>query len=266
VPFRLLYGETIEETLNGMLAEVEGDAPVQARVFRPGMGYTMSLLAEMEEIGEQQLGWLANRSRRTLARMARREAASLKGDPRGRVVVCVSGSLAHVYFPGHEEPLHLEDVVALYPGLIEALARHPGIGFVAASRRFGDAVAITDDGIRNLITGELGKANDPLAPYGQRDRWAGELAQLLGYPDSGDLVINGAWLPDRERIVVLEEQTSSHGGIGGRQNEPFVLVPASWDVSEMNLESPEALHRLVKRELVSYRPEAAVEGEAKPSI
>jgi len=255
VPFRLLYGETIEQALNGMLSKVQGDTPVQARVFDPNTGYTLSLLAEMEEVGAGQLGWLANRGRRALARMARSEPDGESVGGQGQVVVCVSGSLAHVYFPGHEESLHLEDVIASYPGLIEALARHPGIGFVAASRRFGDAVAICDDGIRNLITGEMGKTNDPLAPYRQRDRWAGELAQLLSYPDSGDLIINGAWLADRERIVVLEEQTSSHGGVGGRQNEPFMLVPATWDVTDMDLESPEALHRLVKRELVSYRPE-----------
>ncbi len=252
VPFRVLYGETIEETLNTMLAKVLGDTPVQARVFDPGTGYTVSLLAEMEEVGASQLGWLAGRSRRALAHMARNETGGVSDVEPEHVVVCVSGSLAHVYFAGHDEPLHLEDIIASYPGLIEALARHPGIGFVAASRHFGDAVAICDDGIRNLITGELGRTNDPLAPYDQRDRWAGELAQLLGYPDSGDLIINGAWLEGRDRIVVLEEQTSSHGGVGGAQNAPFVLVPATWDVSEMDLESPEALHGLVKRELGRY--------------
>jgi len=252
VPFRTLYGETIEQALNTMLTRVQGDNPIQARVFDPGIGYTVSLLAEMEEVGASQLGWLANRSRRALARMARGETGAVNLAEKEHVVVCVSGSLAHVYFSGHDEPLHLEDIIALYPGLIEALARHPGVGFVAVSRRFGDAVAICDDGIRNLITGELGRTKDPLAPYGQRDRWAGELAQLLGYPDSGDLIINGAWLAERQRIVVLEEQTSSHGGVGGPQNAPFVMVPATWDVSAMDLESPETLHHLVKRELGRY--------------
>ena len=43
----------------------------------------------------------------------------------------MSGSLAHIYFTGHDRPLHLEEICALYPGLVESLARHPGIGFVA---------------------------------------------------------------------------------------------------------------------------------------
>lgn len=248
VPFRHLYGETIEQALNEMLAQASDGGPVAAaRVFNPGSGYTVSLLAEMEEVGVHQLGWLAKRSSRALARVVRTESGTPQDEAPPRVVVCVSGSLAHVYFTGHDESLYLEDIITQFPGLIESLSRHPGIGFVVARRRFGDEVAICADGIRNLITGELGDTNDPLAPYETRALWAGELAQLINYPDSGDLVINGAWLPDRERIVVLEDQSSSHGGIGGRQNEPFVLVPASWPVSAMDLESPEALHGLVAR-------------------
>ena len=266
VPFRLLYGETIEQTMNRLLAEVQGGTAGLARVFDPGTGYAVSLLAEMEEVGEQQRGWLANRSRQALARMARGETGGVDVGEQDEVVVCVSGSLAHVYFTGHDESLHLEDIVSLYPGFIEALARHPGIGFVAASRRFGDAVAICEEGIRNLITGELGKTNDPLAPCLRREYSAGELAQLVGYADSGDLIINGAWLDDQDRIVVLEEQTSSHGGVGGRQNEPFVLVPKAWDVTESDLESPESLHRMVKAELSRYRVNEGSESDSGPVI
>ncbi|MCB1183970.1 phage holin family protein [bacterium] len=252
VPFRHLYGETIGQALNRMLERLQGPDAIRARVFDPGSSYSLSLLKEMEEVSALQPGWISRRSRRALKRMAAGETGRVSVKDAPQVVVCVSGSLAHVYFTEHGEPLHLEDVVALYPGLIETLARHPGIGFVAASRRFGDAVAICEDGIRNLVTGELGKRNDPLAPFRNRDFWAGELARLLGYPDSGDLVINGAWLPDRGRIVVLEEQSSSHGGLGGPQNEPFVLLPATWDVHDADLASPEALHRLIRREMDRY--------------
>ncbi len=253
-PFRLLYGQTIDEALTGMLGEgADAEAP---RVFNPDTSYTLSLLTELDEVGTDQMGWLAARGRRALARIAPAAPDSAAPSREGRpdVVVCVSGSLAHIYFTGHPGQLHLEDIITLYPGLVEKLARHPGIGFVAASRRFGDAVAIGEDGIRNLITGKLGgDGGDPLAPYTQRRRWSEELSRLLAYPDSGDLIINGAWLRDQGRIVVLEEQTSSHGGLGGRQTEPFVVAPAAWNVTERDLESPEALHALVQREMAQYR-------------
>jgi hypothetical protein len=120
---------------------------------------------------------------------------------------------------------------------------------VAASRRFGDAVALCDGGVRNLITGEVGEENDPLGSFRDKERWAGELAQLMGYGDCGDLVINGAWLADRQRIVVMEEQISSHGGLGGHQTDPFILLPSSWQVTDLDLDSPESLHKLLQREL-----------------
>lgn len=260
VPFRTLYGGTVEQTLIGMLDRALGrdSQPVSGapREFNPDRSYTLALLRELEEVRPESLNWLANRGRRALARVTH-QARPLEAeeDPRKGpgIVVCASGSLAHIYFTGHDQPLMLEDIIASYPGLVEELVRHPGVGFVAASRRFGDAVALCEDGVRNLITGEMGKLNDPLDPFRDKDLWAGELAQLMSYRDCGDLVINGAWLADRERIVVMEEQVSSHGGLGGRQTEPFIMLPAAWDVTDLDLDSPESLHRLLKRELAHYR-------------
>jgi uncharacterized membrane protein YvlD (DUF360 family) len=253
VPFRILYGETIEQTLAAMLGRTLDQESDPRRAFNPDRSYTASLLAQMERAGPRGLGWAAQRGRRALANIMTEETSGAEAQQDGsKVVVCVSGSLAHVYFTGHDRPLYLEEILVQYPGLVEDLSRHPGIGFVASCREFGDAVAICDDGIRNLITGEMGGSNDPLAPYGRPDHWAGELAQLLGYPDSGDLIINGAWLPDSRRIVVLEEQTSSHGGLGGAQTEPFVLLPRGWSTSVADFESPESLHGLIRRELARY--------------
>lgn len=258
MPFRILYGETIEQTVDAMLGRTREQVAEPGRAFNPDRSYAASLLAQMEQAGPRGLGWAARRGRRTLEQIVDAEKAAHSPAPpdtgSGGAVVCVSGSLAHIYFRGHDLPLNLEEIVDLYPGIVEALSRHPGIGFVAASRQFGDAVAICEDGIRNLITGETGGRNDPLEHYGQPDRWAGELAQLLSYQDTGDLVINGAWLPDQDRIVVLEEQTSSHGGLGGAQTKPFVLVPRHWSQRAMDFESPEALHGLLERELARYRP------------
>jgi uncharacterized membrane protein YvlD (DUF360 family) len=257
VPFRLLYGQTLEAMLAGLLAGDGGDGPLVRRAFSPDTSYTLSLLAGLEEIDERQLGWLARRSRRALARLTHGRTGEPDEAAGAPVVVCVSGSLAHIYFTGNRDPQFLEDVIALYPGLVESLARHPGIGFVAARRRFGDAVAICDDGIRNLLTGQRSGTRDPLAPYARRELWAGELARLVGYPDTGDLVVNGAWLADWQggggRIVVMEDQASSHGGLGGRQTEPFVVLPAAWQVGRGDLASPEGLHHLVSRELERYR-------------
>ena len=260
IPFRLLYGRTIAELMNEMLDRALGrESEMSFRrpgTFSPDRSYTLALLREMEEIGPDALGWVGQRGRRALARVTDaadpRDTAGVDKTKPG-VVVCVSGSLAHIYFTGHEEPLMLEDIMATYPGLVDELVHHPGIGFVAAGRRFGDAVALCVDGVRNLITGEMGQWNDPLARFENKELWAGELARLMSYRDSGDLIVNGAWLARRQRIVVMEEQVSSHGGLGGNQTEPFILLPSHWNVTDLDLDSPESLYRLLKRELVQYR-------------
>lgn len=257
LPFRILCGQTIEQVLAGMMGRTVSEIYDPGRALDPDASYTGALLTELEETGAGRLGWAGNRGRRALSRLetdARPTRDAVRKSVReAGVVVCVSGCLAHIYFTGNDDPLHLEDVCALFPGLVEELSHHPGIGFVAASRRFGDAVAICADGIRNLITGERAGLNDPFAPYEEPERWDNEFAQLLGYPDSGDLVINGQWLADQERVVVFEEQTSSHGGLGGKQNEPFALIPSTWQLNRSDLESPENLHRLLSRGLAGYR-------------
>jgi uncharacterized membrane protein YvlD (DUF360 family) len=261
LPFRYVEGEGIEETLSAILDEVQGRATRRQspHTFNPDRSYALTLLRQLEEVEPSRRGWVADRGRRALAAVTREDEVAGDSDEAPGVAVCVSGSLAHVYFTGHRNSLQLEDIVARYPGFIEAVARHPGIGFVAASRRFGDAVALCDGGVRNLITGRVGEDRDPLAPYANRARWGTELAELLSYPDSGDLVIHGAWLADRERIVVLEEQTSSHGGLGGPQTEPFLVAPAAWDVTDRHLDSPEGLYRLVSRQMGQYRPSSGAE-------
>ena len=254
LPFRIRYGETLERTVGRLAGEAGERRTDPQRAFNPDLSYTARLLDALEEAAPAGLGWAAAGSRRTLSAISRPAGIIHTEEVGERVVVCVSGCLAHIYFSGHEQPLHLEEICARFPGLVEGLARHPGIGFVAATREFGDAVAMGDDGIRNLITGVTGGSRDPLAPWGSREYWAEELALLLGGPDCGDLVVNGAWLATEQRIVVFEDQLSSHGGVGGCQTEPFLLAPSRWEISPGDLDSPEDLHLLLRRELDRYRP------------
>lgn len=262
-PFRVLYGETLEATLARLVGASREADREPGRAFDPDTSHTARLLAELEETPPAALGWAGRRSRRTLSQLAAGTGPSRTSDGAPAVVVCASGCLAHVYVAGHEQPLHLEEIHVRYPGLVEGLVSHPGIGMVLAAREFGDAVALCEDGVRNLITGELGGEHDPLAPFPEPDRWAGELAQLLSYPDSGDLVLHGRWPMEKGHVVVFEEQISSHGGLGGAQSEPFLLAPSGWSLGPMDLESPEALHELLHRELARYRP---VERRAAPRV
>jgi len=258
-PFRLLYGRSLGQVVADLAGQV-----VDLGASAGDAAYLDVLLREMEP-GQERRSWAVRRGQRTLTRIrdrrgsgADQEARAERAVPADRsasaretapeIAVCVSGCLAHLYVRGTTARLSLEEVRERLPGLVEALAAHGGIGLVGAVLASGDAVAIGSAGLRNLATGET-VGQDPLRPYGEPAVWGPELARVVAGASSGDLVLNGAWLADRRKVVVFEEQTSSHGGLGGPQTEPFLLVPTSWRTAGSDLRSPEALYHYFRAHL-----------------
>jgi uncharacterized membrane protein YvlD (DUF360 family) len=255
VPFRSLHGRTLGQ----VVADLAGQAVDQGAATGDA-AYLDTLLREMAR-GAVRPAWAVRRGSRTLTRI--RDRRGTGADQEGRsdrslpapppvptgavageapeIAVCVSGCLAHLYVKGADRRLTLEEVRAMMPGLVAALATHPGVGFVAAMRQDGDAVVLGRDGVRNLTTGEVA-GQDPLRPFGQASVWGPELARLVAGESSGDLVLNGAWLAQQRKVVVFEEQTSSHGGLGGPQTDPFLMTPTTWRTRPADLRSPEALY------------------------
>ena len=268
LPFRMLYGRSLESVVSelaGLTTPIPTTRPLTTN-------YVTALLEELEATRSGRPARTAARGRRTLERISRSSATVKAGaaDPLGEaeppgaavppgeaepaaVQVCVSGCLAHIYFEGHEEPLSLQEINALYPGLVEGLASHSGVGFLAVRHESGEVLVIGGGGVRNLHSGEIRGQADPLAPFGPVEVWARELDLLVGSSASGDLIVNGAWLSEG-RVVVFEEQSSSHGGLGGAQTEPFLIAPATWGTTAKDLASPESLHAHLRAGLQHLRP------------
>lgn len=252
LPFRLLDGRTLGQ----VVADSVGQA-VDEGASAGDAAYLDTLLHEMVT-GVGRPSWAVRRGERSLRQIrdrrgsgADQEARSDRSLPSARgdeavepveLAVCVSGCLAHVYVREQADPLSLEEFRERCPNLLPLLLAHPGIGFAVARLAAGDVVALGAHGVRNLDTGEVAD-EDPLARYGDPAAWSPELARLMRGPSSGDLILNGAWLAEQGRVVVFEEQTSSHGGLGGPQTRPFALLPADWNVAPGALDGPESLHR-----------------------
>lgn len=238
VPFRHLYGEELIDLVSRLAGRVQPVVPLH----QTEAAYVGALLRELRAEEGDRGSWLAIQGRLTLERLRETERAVEPASvEENSLIVCVSGGLAHIYREGAPRPLRLAEIAALYPGLIEGLASHPGIGFVLAREDDGSALMVGHDGVRNLRTGEVRGDSDPLVPYWDVEYWSRELAELLGHPHAGDLIVNGALL-DLRRVVVFEEQLGSHGGLGGPQTEPFILLPSDWGTVRADLRSPEALH------------------------
>ncbi|MDP9819147.1 alkaline phosphatase family protein [Spirilliplanes yamanashiensis] len=178
------------------------------------------------------------------------------------LVVAASGNLAMVYLNRHPGRLRRDEIERHYPGLIGALATHPGIGLVVVADE-GGPVAVGGSGWHRLADGAVG-GQDPLAPYGPRA--ADDLRRHQTMDHLGDLVLVSLVDPDTEEVAAFEELVGSHGGLGGWQTDGVLLHPAGWE-RERDLVGPEAVHRqlLLWLRRLGLRDEAADRAEITAS-
>jgi putative membrane protein len=242
IPFRQKYGVTVDAVVRDLLATHRTvHAPV---VETEGWGHLNALLTEA--IGHDRL---SGRAARRLLRRRTREGyvelgASKRGVEGGDVVVCSSGNLAHIYFREPQHRLTLEEIAADYPGLIEGLVAHAGIGFVIVRSSVHGPVVLGSGGVRYLREHRV-DGDDPLDGYG--DRVVEHLVRLEQFPHCGDVVLNGRYHPETGVVESFEEMVGSHGGIGGPQTEPFLMHPAGWHLPDGPISNAEQMYQLLVR-------------------
>ena len=152
---------------------------------------------------------------------------------RSDVIIRNSGSLAHVYFNVSPQPMNLSEIALIYPALLRSLIEHEGIGWVVG-RESGETVIMNKGGTRTLNEEVDIQGQDPLASLPEPECTAAQLRRLASFPHSGDLILLGAWNPEKEAVICFEDQVASHGGMGGPQDYPFIMYPAE---VEMDAES-----------------------------
>jgi uncharacterized membrane protein YvlD (DUF360 family) len=162
--------------------------------------------------------------------------------------VLASGCLGLVSFPRLPGRVPLERIEEEYPGLVEALRRHPGIGFVMVRSELEGALALGPRGV-NLLDLDRVEGEDPLGPFGPNA--ADHLRRTDGFAHCADLMINSAYWPESAEVAAFEELVGSHGGLGGPQSFPFVLHPAELEWPAEEVVGAEAVHRVLRRWLVA---------------
>ena len=228
--FRQLYGESLEAVVAALIAEEA--TVIGAGEFGRGSGLAPFVARR-----------LSSRPNPIRSGSAEAPAGSVTPD----VVVCSSGSLAHVYFAQLAGRVTRDAIEQRYPGLIAGLVRHPGIGAVLAYTGDGRTLVIGESGERT-IHGTSGAAPDPLAQFG--DGASDALASLDELAHLGDLILLGRVSPESGEVVGFEELVGSHGGLGGWQTQPFLMCPASWSLAADPLVGASAVHRQLRDWLV----------------
>ncbi len=225
--FRQRHGQPLERVIAALLPGTMSVVGTTDSVESAGMGRRIA--AELNRgpgIG-QMLARVLPRALGRFRSRAGRGSAATSAPP--DVVVASSGNLAHVYFTSQPDRMTGEAIETLYPGLIDALARHPGIGALVVRSAAGHALVVGPHGRVDLTEGGPDEG-DPLADYGPRA--AEDLVRLEGFSTAGDLILLGAVDRVSGEVTGFEELVGSHGGLGGWQTEPFILCPADFTLAD----------------------------------
>ncbi|NQT47803.1 MAG: phage holin family protein [Chloroflexi bacterium] len=242
--FRQRYGQTLQKLVQSLL---RGDIRVQSWIGEEkGWGHLNAVLSDAVQTDR-----LAGRAARLALRNLTHDGYVELGPDRklpemkdARVVVCGSGNLGLVYFADWPERLSLEEIEINYPGLIEGLVGHEGIGFVLVHSEKHGPLVMGKQGINYLRDGRM-EGTDPLAHFGPHA--ADHLRRLDTFPHVGDIVLNSFYDPDTDEVAAFEEMVGSHGGLGGAQAQPFLMFPAGWEAGEEKIVGATQMFGLLSR-------------------
>ncbi len=184
--------------------------------------------------GEVELGPDANQPEQV-----HRRAESAPED----VIVLASGNLGLISFPAWKERMTYEQITSAFPGLLNGLASHAGIGFVMVHSETDGGIVVGPEGIRYLDQGyAVGK--DPLAKYGPN---AGRhLQRSDGFSNAPDILVMSLYDPESGEVAAFEELVGCHGGLGGPQTQPFVLYPYEFASPREPIIGAAGLHAVLK--------------------
>ncbi|HEY4002508.1 MAG TPA: hypothetical protein VGO93_26790 [Candidatus Xenobia bacterium] len=132
------------------------------------------------------------------------------------------GSGSNIYFTNTTEALDRSRINKEYPGTIDKLKDNKYIAFVMT--RDGDGTMLEgangsvriDKDQKVTVTGE-----NPLAQFGEGDKMARQLHDMMHRPHQGDICVVGKALNDEE-TVNFGTLPGLHGGLGGNQQAPMI--------------------------------------------
>ena len=234
--FRQRYGYTLEQHIAKLMGgakdveaatgRVEEWGPINAAMTEASRaGGATGAMARAATSGNTQDGAvdLAPKEERA------GETDETKDSKPPELVVCASGNLGLIYFPRLPGRVSLEEIDKTWPGLVEGLINHEGVGVIMGRSQTRGSVALGKDGSHYLESDKV-EGVDPLAPYGEHALTG--MRRVDGMANCPDLVAISLLDTATDEVAAFEELIGSHGGLGGPQTSPFILHPAEWTIDE----------------------------------
>jgi putative membrane protein len=160
-----------------------------------------------------------------------------------QIVVLGSGNLGLVYGTQIEKRATLEEIEGFYPGLLDGLAAHEGVGFLMVHSEVRGPVVIGAGG-RYYLADDRVEGENPLAAFGP---YAAEhLRRTDSFPDAPDILVNSFYNAETNEVAAFEELIGCHSGLGGYQTQAFLLFPAEWQTEEQERVGAAAVYRQLK--------------------
>lgn len=235
------WGPTFKQRYNLSILEfIQQQMPQGVTVTGSGGGDdgTIGVAAMMDELqniqDQEQGGAISQSAVRSAQRLIKNNLSNMESFQEVKpatVTLAYGGNGALVYFDLFDRRIKLSELNAAYPGMVDSLVQHEGIGFVIAFDEDLDPIAFGKNGARNLHTGDV-IGEDPLLPYGDVELRAWQLGRLADFENSGDLILNSTYYPDGT-VAALEELIGNHGGLGGEQTDAYLFHPGDMVVPEL---------------------------------
>ena len=232
------YGATFEQRYGMTVLEfIEQQLPKGTSLAGSGGGDdgtlgVAAMLNELENMQEDKQGGRMGRAaikqaQRMITSNLNRQESFQEMKP-AKVTFSYGGNGGLVYFDLEPRRLTLNELNAAYPGMVDNVVQHEGVGFVIAFDDDGVPVVFGKQGARNLHTGDV-TGEDPLLPFGDVELRAWQLRRMADFENSGDLILNSTLYPDGT-VAAMEELIGNHGGLGGEQTDAYLFHPGEMKV------------------------------------
>ena len=162
-----------------------------------------------------------------------------------QTMVLASGNLGLIYFTDWSNRMSYEQIEDAFPGLLNQLAHHDGIGFVMVNSRIYGSIVLSGDNVFYLEKEEY-YGDHFLDKYG--DNIVKKLKRTDKFEHVPDILVNSDYDVDANEVYAFEELIGSHGGAGGDQQYPFILYPSKWNLDE-EIFGAENVYKFFKSEM-----------------
>lgn len=166
-----------------------------------------------------------------------------KKEEKPEVIVLASGNLGLVYFTKWKERVTYEQLEEKYPGLIETVAKHEGVGFVLVDSKKSGPMVIGNKGTY-LLDSKNVDGSDPLKAFGENA--AMHIERENSFKFVPDLLINSKYWSKTDEVAAFEELIGCHGGLGGTQSRPFILFPKNLPIPKVEIIGAEHVYHVFK--------------------